>query len=75
MSVVAWTGEHSSRGRAKSRQFRDSNRNRSFPGNICGGVYVPGKYGERVHIPFATRQKNKNKQTITIECNRINLAI
>ena len=39
-SVVAWTGEHSSRGRVKSDQFRDSNRNRPFPGNIFLKMFV-----------------------------------
>ena len=62
--------------RSRNRVFRDCNsflvptETVALPGNIFGGLYVPGKYGKRVHIPFATRQKKKKpKKTITIQWN------
>ena len=60
--------------RSRNRVFRDCNsflvptETVALPGNIFWGLYVPGKYGKRVHIPFATRQKkHKPKKTTTIQ--------
>ena len=66
--VVAWTGEHSTRGRAKSGQFRDSNRNRSFPGNIFLKMFVSRENHHFISYSICNAaKKTKTKKTITIQ--------
>ena len=63
--VVAWTGEHSSRGWAKSDQFRDSNRNRPFPGNIFLKMFVSREDHHFISYSICNAaKKTKTKKTL-----------